>query len=599
MALRTSVGSGLWSSPATWNTGVPADGDSFTIATGHVVTFDVDQSGMTTGMTAGTINGTLAFKHDGNTYFKWGGSGTANVSGTGTLTIGTAANPIQRAYSATIEAASTGGVFDAVAFAVVNICGWTPSNGRNHTTLASNQGFGSTTLLLSDDLELQAGDIVCVGHMLQNSLGTWTAAETAKGCYTVQSYNSGTRTVTLTSGLLLDRVAGDIVCMVNRNILFTRSVASSSAYYLTLGVTTSSQLLVRGVWLASASLGCRGIASAPAGTRIQFCTIDGAGLALSLFNLNNNLIVEDCSAVRGCSWSLPYPATLLRVAGVGFAGGLGRYNENCAFSVCSTAIGGGNGYIKNTTIHNVGTGLTTQARSVFKNVTIVNRYTSTGYASFSGASTLVAAAGFLAVDVVIDDTTIRPAFFGDASGRFVNCRFGSVERGVVRSYDLEGSYIDSIHHNQVSGAYRAWSKGGITSSVVDVVPPGKSRSYMLVMQSATSYGFMQIPATVGPGETLRVRCHVRKSLAMSEPPSVQVVNPQADPLVDSAHSPLSSVAMTDSVDTWELVGTSWTNTTDAPVEVLIRCLGKNATGNVWFYPEWSVGANRWANMGCS
>ena len=40
MATRTSISSGLWSAPGTWDTGVPADGDSAIIAKPHTVTFD-------------------------------------------------------------------------------------------------------------------------------------------------------------------------------------------------------------------------------------------------------------------------------------------------------------------------------------------------------------------------------------------------------------------------------------------------------------------------------------------------------------------------------------------------------------------------------
>ena len=60
MATRTSVGSGLWSSVGTWDTGVPVDGDDVVIASGHVIEFDANQSAFVTGVKV-TITGTLTY----------------------------------------------------------------------------------------------------------------------------------------------------------------------------------------------------------------------------------------------------------------------------------------------------------------------------------------------------------------------------------------------------------------------------------------------------------------------------------------------------------------------------------------------------------
>jgi hypothetical protein len=59
MATITSVGSGLWSAAATWDAGVPVDDSVVIIAAGHVVEFDVDQSGFANGIDGLTITGTL------------------------------------------------------------------------------------------------------------------------------------------------------------------------------------------------------------------------------------------------------------------------------------------------------------------------------------------------------------------------------------------------------------------------------------------------------------------------------------------------------------------------------------------------------------
>jgi len=96
MAVKTSTTSGNWSAGATWVGGViPVDGDSFVIASGHTVTFDVDQSGMATGMIAGTVTGTLALTTTPGTYYlKMDGVSGHNLTVAGTLDWGTRAAPI-------------------------------------------------------------------------------------------------------------------------------------------------------------------------------------------------------------------------------------------------------------------------------------------------------------------------------------------------------------------------------------------------------------------------------------------------------------------------------------------------------------------------
>ncbi len=56
--VTNSVASGNWSAPATWNNGVPADGDQVTITAGHTVTLTANVNFTLAGSTL-TVNGTL------------------------------------------------------------------------------------------------------------------------------------------------------------------------------------------------------------------------------------------------------------------------------------------------------------------------------------------------------------------------------------------------------------------------------------------------------------------------------------------------------------------------------------------------------------
>ena len=88
MAMITSTGDGDFSVGATWVGGVaPADLDGFTVAAGHTVTFDMDQTAWT-GMAASTIAATgtlIADTAAGDYVLKMAGDLTVN----GTLQAGT------------------------------------------------------------------------------------------------------------------------------------------------------------------------------------------------------------------------------------------------------------------------------------------------------------------------------------------------------------------------------------------------------------------------------------------------------------------------------------------------------------------------------
>jgi hypothetical protein len=101
MAAWTSQRSGNWSDSAAngtspWNgggnpaSGVPASGDTVTVAAGHTVTFDVNQSGFASGLAGLVINGTLQASTAAGTYYlKMAANITASSPG-GQLNAGSA-----------------------------------------------------------------------------------------------------------------------------------------------------------------------------------------------------------------------------------------------------------------------------------------------------------------------------------------------------------------------------------------------------------------------------------------------------------------------------------------------------------------------------
>ena len=221
MATRTSSQSGNWDQTSTWNgEDVPVNGDTVVISEGHSVVFNVDQSGFSNGLASLVINGTLTFKHDITTYLKMNG----NITGTGSLYVGTEENPIQRPSvgsenRCTLMFNSTARITDQLS---VEGHGWYPN--REWTELNADANLDATQIVLKEDLGLQQGDKIVIGC---GSID-YVNQEAAYGIYTVSSYDDGNKIVTLTSGLQKARVEDDPVAIVSRPILFNRTSSSGA-----------------------------------------------------------------------------------------------------------------------------------------------------------------------------------------------------------------------------------------------------------------------------------------------------------------------------------------------------------------------------------
>lgn len=98
------------------------------------------------------------------------------------------------------------------------IFGWHPE--REFTTLATNSNKNTNTLVLTENLDLQEGDIIVVGSGEDYS-GYLVESET--GRYTVSSYNSETKTITLTANLSTNRLTGDYIGIYSRPIKVSRT----------------------------------------------------------------------------------------------------------------------------------------------------------------------------------------------------------------------------------------------------------------------------------------------------------------------------------------------------------------------------------------
>lgn len=558
MATRTSVQSGLWSDPTTWDTGVPVDGDSFVIAAGHLVTFDADQGAMTTGMAAGTIGSGATLKASetpGVYHLKM----AATLYGPGTLSAGTSkAVPYPSNCTFTYTYTGSGTAFSSSPLVVVALYCYEPT--VRYAFLTSQTNNGSAVLNVDTDLR----GIWADGQDVYLSTPYITSVTTR--LRTIGVGGVAEASITVTATLDANMPTGTIVVLVNRNV---RVLATNSAAYVCVHNGAIFYAEFRN-FARIASGGSEPLTLGGVSYAIQYPTISGAKTVTLDGAILGPSNVQPTAPMRltGSYLSVGNNTRPWSVGGkqVRIEPGAKVYNQPYGFQggevVCDGLSVSGARYP------------CYSPSGLITNSTFVSTATSAGI-----------------------------ALMAPGNVRFENCLFTTAAAEVGRYadplYRLPGSYAESVNHNQVAGAFRSWTHGGIISSVVDVVPTGKARSYRLACETTSYPGFMQSRVTVGAGETLRVRCWLRKDAAMAYLPRVQIILASADPLTNSAASPTAEAVMTDSVDTWELVSCSWTNSTSGPMDVMVRCQGKNASGNVWFYPEWSVNGNRWANMSCS
>lgn len=601
MATITSAASGNWSAGATWVGGVkPANGDTVVLAPGHVVTYDEDMSGWANGIAAMTVGSGATFQWSTaagqNYYFKMYGTGSVVVSGT--FRVGNSnTDRIPRSSTATLASSSTATYFiNRTGSGVVEVWGWIGA--INHTFLVSAAAAGTSTLVLVDDLDLAAGDTIVVGAYGD---GVAPTGEPTRGIYTVQSYVAGTKTVTLTGTLGLDRVSGMVVARLSRNVNFIGTAATASYPLYGASVVSGAMHEVANATRRGFIRGISGVIA-----DVNNCSIFGAsnstyGLCYDhrMSRIEKCTVASQTYGMRGLTNCVV--SNCVSVSTTYFAMGLTDCEvAECIASLVTSMLYSCSGLsIRSCRTHSCSNGVVASSRcvSVMRDCASVIY---TGGAPLAGLSYDSA--------VVAENCTVSMSVAGSGRGLtspndtvLRNCLLNVAAEVVAMSAAYCGpwDYAESMDHNQVAGAFRAWTIGGVVSSVVDVVAPGRTRSYQAVLSSADSWCFMQRRIRVEPGETLRVRAWLRSDYTGDYRPRCQIVDCGNDPLRISGASALVEAITPDVADTWSEHALEWTNSGGSPKDVFIRSLAKRATGNAWFDGQWSINGNRWSNMSCT
>ncbi|MFA5299972.1 MAG: G8 domain-containing protein [Lutibacter sp.] len=560
MATCTSIASGNWSDTSTWDTGVvPVNGDTVIISVGHDVLFDVNQSSFANGLLLLTINGILTFKHDIVTCLKMNG----NVIGNGELRVGTVENQIQRpAVSSEYRAyiLLSGGA--TINVPTIRMYGWYPD--REVTQLLEDAASAQNQIVLVNDLGLQQGDVIGL-----SCLNEWYVNDPL---YTVASYNSETKTVTLTDPLETARTVGDYVLIANAPIKIGRTVGNGvlcgavTHNVVMQGVqsdipitkpTSANPVNYNSNWDISHSR----FKYVEPFLYLKDSTLRNCSIIDSQFLIGHSLdnVIENCYAIDSKVSDCPNNAEISNCVDLNYWGiSKAVLLKNHIARDCSPYEGLNNTIFKNSKLDLIATG---NVENVGNNV------------------------------------------------KFVNCEINIKEPGVVfpiiKAYntiftgqDPENNVFnnlnimnESFNHNQEMGNYKAWCNGGkIETERNGTTPiPGV---LIFTCQSDSIPVFRDYPVYLPSKRTLYFRINVNKSFSGGIV-KFQLIDPVSDPLIDPLAQPLSEKVILDVPNTNQTLLIGYRSRTPKGGILRILCQSDTGTVNVNAFRIEELGGRKW------
>lgn len=552
MATRSSVGSGLWSNAAVWDTGVPVDGDDVVITAGHTVTFDVNQSAFVTGVQV-TVNGVLSHTIDTGVYCLFLKTGYS-MTGSGMWEVGTKTIPIPFVSKHTIKGASGWHVTGSSGLKI-RVYGYEPV--YKYVRLTGAESAGSTVLEIDTDV---TGDVWADGDTVTITNATQTVSCEVR---TIAAGGIAAGAITITSGLSTVKSVGSYVCILSRHIFFDQSLA---AVFTFQNFNTGSDRIHigGGYFLGNNSYGFYNITS---------CIIEGGCFASYSFAFSQiyNSVFQGEFVITNTSRALS-SGTVYINGGI-FAGQ--NYSAiQCTCVIIDTLVVGAQygiwvgsySYIYDFTVIGGYIGLINCADTIISSGIIMNTTT-----AFAGMSRCIISG----VTLIGNGTDVS----NPVDSQFVGIEFTSLaELNAVPVTDAI-LYTEAINYDNVLGAYKAWTAGGVVLKQSSVIPTGYSFAYAHTLNNATYYCFWKKAITVPSGVSITISFKLRKTVSMITLPKVYLMDFVSNPLVGAA--PLQTFEMTNTIDTWESGEFAITNNADFDKEYMLWFVGRNATGTMY------------------
>jgi hypothetical protein len=542
MAIRTSVGTGLWSAAGTWDTGVPVDGDSAVIAAGHIVTFDVDQSAFA-GLAGLTINGGLVASETAGAYVLKMASDIAITFGAaGYIQAGTSPSvlyPSDCSFQITLQ--GTGQIT-----AGVNTCRfYGPGPTNKMVKLSGNEAIGQTAI--SVDTDLTADAMWAVGATVY--IADINQAKEVES-YTLAAGLSATEIALSGGGLTVAKSIGAVVTLSTRNIRIIGPGTTGT------GISNGSVNTFMGVEFRGLAFGV-GSCGTSMFTNCAFC-----GNTYGLYSWINNALTN--CVFSGNIFGLLSCFSMMLTACL-FSGNSNGVNA-CNLSALTTCAFYGN---------------TTGANSCHATI-----FTTCLFSGNTEGANLCAGKF---IDCTFETNTLD--FNQPGANIGYKCLLNSPTQHAnylgtplavqTVMYDVDG----------VVGAIRAWTGGGKVLPDATTLPPSLpsvtfSHKYTFE-QAATpaptsvpeyvwlDFGGVFCPANKPTKFTVPLK---KDTNSMTMTPQVQIIAPDDDPLAEPTASPLASAAMADDTN-WQTLTFTYTPTIDRVVSV--RIIGRHGSGNLW------------------
>jgi len=545
------TGGGLWSDPATWaGKSVPANGDSVTIAPGDTVTFDVNMATWAGGIAGLTCNGTMNCSKSAGTY---GLKTSADIGGTGLINCGSPEAVYPSDCTMIFDFDAKPNSFECGSGLTLHLHCTPPA----HPVVALSQTAAAGQTELSVDTDVRADTWGPNKVIRVDSISNSGPDSELR---TIGSGGITATTITVGAGLTNAKTAGARVVLVTRNI----RISGSTDYAV--------KAMTGGV------LGCEISGCTRAVTSCSGSTISG-----TISGCTNGI-----SYTSGCLIS-----AVVSACGYGVAAGAGD-TVSGTISGCSYGVSSCCGSTVSGTIS--GCAIAVIDGSGCRISSLISGCTTGVYYS-SGCQVLGEISGCGSGIYAGSNTMQGTIFSGNThdlrrvvSGSAYHTVFGSAVDNY--EYDTEKvpawSYVASYDHDGVPGNFKAWTRGGVIVSDGDTAPVGYSTSYMHACTSAAIPCFRQELVTVGPNQTLAVR---GKILILDDhtawPPRLEIIDVQADPLVDAGKEALASAAIPSPRGRyyWQDVTVEYTNVDPVGRQVWIRCSAHRPGSDI--YEVWT------------